>query len=119
MISIFIREMRRYSFDELQTLLNGSHYNTREILKSLKLKGIVKNVRRDPEEADLSELTDEEEIYYDVPEKIFYVFKYVGIIAVKDVILKCYPKYLKKTTNYAPLLKQVLRVIENYDWRRH
>lgn len=117
MISIFIREMRRYSFDELQTLLNGSHYNTREILKSLKLKGIVKNVRRDPEEADLSELTDEEEIYYDVPEKIFYVFKYVGIIAVKDVILKCYPKYLKKTTNYAPLLKQVLRVIEKYDSR--
>ena len=117
MISIFIREMRRYSFDELQTLLNGSHYNTREILKSLKLKGIVKNVRRNPEEADLSELTDEEEIYYDVPEKIFYVFKYVGIIAVKDVILKCYPKYLKKTTNYAPLLKQVLRVIEKYDSR--
>lgn len=115
MISVFIREQRRYTLDELQTLLDGSHYDTQEILKSLQLKGIVRNVKKFPEEADLSDLTDEEEIQYDVPGEVFYVFRYVGIIAVKDIILKCYPKYLKKTTDYAPLLKQVLRVIEKYD----
>lgn len=96
MISVFIREQRRYTFDELEELLAGSRSDLKEILKQLKLNGIVKNVKKTSEEANLSDLTNEEESYDDSPDKVFYVFTYVGIVAVKDVVLKCCPKYLKK-----------------------
>lgn len=115
MISVFIREQRRYTFDELEELLAGSRSDLKEILKQLKLNGIVKNVKKTSEEANLSDLTNEEESYDDSPDKVFYVFTYVGIVAVKDVVLKCCPKYLKKTSDYNPVLKQALRVIEKYD----
>lgn len=74
MISVFIREQRRYTFDELEELLAGSNSDLKEILKQLKLKGIVKSVKKTSEEANLSDLTDEEESYDDSPDKVFYVF---------------------------------------------
>ena len=46
MISVFIREQRRYTFDELEKLLAGSRSDLKEILKQLKLNGIVKNVKK-------------------------------------------------------------------------
>lgn len=114
MISVFLREQQRYTIEELNKLLFESAADIKNILKLLTLKGIVKIVKQTTDEVDLSELVEIE-----VPEddlgRVFYVFDYVGIVVVQDVVLKCYPKYIKQTKEYVPVLKQVLRVIEKYN----
>lgn len=117
MISVFLREQCRYTLDTLDELLAGSQSDVQEILKQLKYKGIVKTVKKSLEQVDLSDLTDMEMVADDTPENVFYVFAYVGVVVVKDVVLKCYPKYLKKSSAPVKQLKQVLRVIEKYDSR--
>jgi len=50
-------------------------------------------------------------------EKGYYKFKYVGILVVENVIIKCYPKYIKTDDEeeIEKLFKQVLKVIMKYD----
>ena len=118
MISVFVREQCRYSVDYLQELVNGSSADIRDVLNLLTKKGIVKTVLKSEIQKDLSELTDDEIIYDDAPNRVFYVFDYVGLIAVKDIVFKCYPKYLNKTSTPTYQLKQVLDVIEKYNAQR-
>lgn len=115
MISVFVREQYRYSFDQLNELLKGSCADVYEIIKLLKYKGIIKLVKKTSEQVDLSDLTDVDFVKEDVRGEVLYVFAYVGVVAVKDIVLKCYPKYLKKTSAPVQQLKQALRVIEKYD----
>lgn len=114
MISVFLCEQRRYTLEQLIQLFYGSNTDVQEILKLLRYKGLVKTVNKSAEQAGLSDLTDDNVVTDDSPNSVFYVFSYVGVIAVKDVILKCYPKYIKKSQTPVKQLKQVLRVIEKY-----
>lgn len=119
MISVFLRERRRYALEELEHLLQGSKAGILDILKTLKIKGLIRMSKMTFEQQNLNDLTDEDdEVMLDGSDgKVCYIFTYVGIIAVKDVVLKCYPKYLIHSKNYALDLKQALRVIEKYDTR--
>lgn len=115
MISIFICERRKYSFENLQEMVAGAHANLRDVLRQLKTKGIVKIVKKDADESNLNDLTNEGSETDEITGNGVYVFTYIGIIAVKDIILKCYPKYIKSEPKPLKQLKQVLKVIERYD----
>ena len=71
----------------------------------------------------MSDLVDEELIITsDTDENCLFVFKYVGIIAIGNAIIKCYPKYLTSYTDDdilrgdGPLLemKQILKVLSRF-----
>jgi len=118
MVSLFIREQKRYTREKLCKLLKCSEKKTIQILKRLKEFGVVKSVKAISVQKDMTELLEEDVVVNDVESKLdeyFYVFVFVGIIVIEGIVLKCYPKYLVKTENPRNELTQILKVLEKYN----
>ncbi len=117
MISVFIREQKRYTQDELCNLLECSGELATNIIKKLKEYGVLKTVKSTDKQKDLTELSDADVEIVDVEigdTEYLYVFTFVGVITVAGRVLKCYPKYLLHAEKPISELKQVLRVLEKY-----
>lgn len=70
------------------------------------------------EQKDLSELNNEDiEIasIVDNDYNHYFVFDYVGIISINGIVLKIYPKYIKKDNSPKKQMKQVLKVIDKFN----
>lgn len=118
--SAFIREQKRYSLHQLETILCCSSEKTISIINKLKAYGVLKTVKLSELQRDLSDLSDDDIVIADVEDsenKYLYVFTFVGVIVVAGCVLKCYPKYLPDDTKPLIELKQVLRVIEKFSAR--
>ena len=57
------------------------------------------------------EVSDEDE----APSNYLYVFTFVGIIIIEGRVLKCYPKYLFSNDSPTDELKQVIKVLQQYN----
>lgn len=115
MISVWIREQRRYSQQELCSLLAMKEEEIVLVLRRLKEFGVVKAVSSSTPQGDLADLSNENGEIADVipgDTDYYYVFVFVGIIAIAGRVLKCYPKYLLHAKEPREQLKQVLKVIE-------
>lgn len=115
-VSVYIREQKRYTRNDLLTMLHFNDVEIERFLRELKAYGILKAVKKDPRQKDLTELNDEDiEIATDISDNddVYYVFTFVGVITFGNRVLKCYPKYI---TNSNPFneIKQVLRVLNKY-----
>lgn len=120
MISVFLREQKRYTQRDLGEAFHCSAEKTARILKRLKEYGVVKPVKATDVQKDLTDLVDEdiEIANVEVGENGYlYVFTFVGVIIVEGVVLKCYPKYLMKTTSPKAELRQIMKVLEKYNAR--
>ena len=118
MISVFLREQKRYTKKELIHKLILINENDVNILKRLKEYGILKTVRNTPVQMDLSDLLEEDiEITTVENDSVdyYYVFTFVGVLAINGRILKCFPKYIKNNKSPRNELKQILRVLEKYN----
>lgn len=118
MISVFLREQKRYTQEELVTEFHYSEERTIIILKRLKEYGVLKAVKANDTQKNLTNLVDEEIEIADVEvgeNEYLYVFTFVGVITIDGRVLKCYPKYLLDATAPKTELKQVLKVLEKYN----
>ncbi len=118
MISVFLREQKRYTQNELVDQFQCSEERTVHILKRLKEYGVLKAVKANDTQKDLTELIDEDIEIADVEvgeNEYLYVFTFVGVITIEGRVLKCFPKYLLDATAPTPELKQVLKVLEKYN----
>lgn len=118
MISVFLREQKRYSQQELVTAFCCSEEKTVRILKRLKEYGVLKAVKANDSQKDLTDLLEEDIEIADVEvgeNEYLYVFTFVGVITIEGRVLKCYPKYLLDVTAPVAELKQVLKVLERYN----
>ena len=124
LVSIFVKENKQYSKDELIGLLRKGKEEGLKIIKLLRQYGVIKTVKNNILK-DLSEINDEEVLIVDIADdsvECKFVFSYVGLIVVKDVVIKAYPKYIsidnvvnKEDSEYITrCLKQVMRVLEKY-----
>ena len=124
LVSIFVKENRQYSKQELLSLIQKGKETGLEIIKLLRQFGVLKTVKNNISK-DLSEINDEDVVIVDVTDdsvECKFVFSYVGLIVVKDVVIKCFPKYLsldkvetEEQYDYVTgCLKQVIRVLEKY-----
>lgn len=119
--SVKVRELQRYTEQELQILFNRSADETSHLIGKLREYNILKAVPADPEKKDLTEL--EEDSILDAPVDLesnekYYVFDYVGLIALAGLIIESHPKYMTSTDNRNQELKQVIRVIRKCNNRR-
>ena len=117
MVSLFLREQKRYTKEKLCKLLKCSEERTVQILKRLKEFGVVKSVKATDGQKDMTELLEEDVVLNDIEtesDEYFYIFTFVGIIIIEGIVLKCYPKYLVKTENPKNELTQILKVLEKY-----
>ena len=118
MLSKYIREQKRYSFDSLCQIFECNTEKVVKIIKKLKEYGILKTVRSTVEEKDSTELQDFDILISEVDERdkdCLYVFTFVGIIVVYGFVLKCYPKYIFKKNTPKDELSQILKVLDKYN----
>ena len=115
-ISVYIREQKRYTKKELLTMFRFNDEEIEKFIRELKSYGILKAVKNDPKQKNLTELYDEDiEITDDTlaNEELLYVFTFVGVITFGNRVLKCYPKYITADEPYDEV-KQVLKVLNKY-----
>lgn len=118
MHSEFVREQRRYTQKELCKIFSCSEEKTVPIIRKLKEFGVLKAVKAEEKQRDMSELADEDIEVSDVEigeSEYLYVFTFVGIIVVSGIVLKCCPKYLLTATHLEQELTQVIKVLEKYN----
>ena len=118
MISVFLREQKRYTQEDLVKAFVCSEEKTVHILKRLKEYGVLKAVKANEAQKDLTDLVDEDIEIADVEigeNEYLYVFTFVGVITIEGRVLKCYPKYLLDEAEPLWELKQVLKVLEKYN----
>ncbi len=118
MVSVFLREQKRYTQDDLVKAFACSEEKTVHILKRLKEYGVLKAVCLSDTQKDLTDLYDEDIEIADVEigeNEYLYVFTFVGVITIEGRVLKCYPKYIFSNNAPKTELKQVLKVLEKYN----
>ncbi|EAC5623775.1 LlaJI family restriction endonuclease [Listeria monocytogenes] len=118
MISIFIKEQKRYTQRELTSLFESDSDEIIYIIKKLKEYGILKAVAASKTQRNMSDLIEEdveiEETELDEND-YYYVFTFVGVITAFGRVLKCYPKYIHNDNQPIKELAQVLQVIEKFN----
>lgn len=117
-ISVFLKEQKRYMQSELIEIFGISKEKTIKMLKRLKEYGILKNVKKLNIQKELTELYNEDETIVDIDNEsgeYLYVFTFVGVIVVEGIILKIFPKYIFSTKEPVTELKQILNVISYYN----
>ena len=120
----FVKEEMPYSFDTLEQYLGEDEENSRIILNSLISMNVLKKVSKSSSEEELEDLFDIESLrdIQDRVERKPYVFKYVGILMVKNACFFIYPKYIKSIQedrdNGLKKFKQILSVIRKYQSRQ-
>lgn len=116
MKSCFIKEQKRYRLEDLEGLLDIEGSDLTEILKRLRQYGILKIVENNKEELDRTDLLEDDDLITQIEEasESLYVFNFVGVFIVSNIVFKCYPKYINGD-NYQEHLKKVISVLEKYN----
>lgn len=112
------RELQQYSLEDLRDGLDCTPENVDKYVGKLRKYGIVKLVKK--KKSDFTELTNDDIVIADSAENVSeacYKFDFVGVVAVQDKIVFCYPKYItdtKKKTSRDEF-KRVIKAIRKYD----
>lgn len=112
MKSVYIKELHRYTKNEISDLLEIDLNRTQELIDKLRLKNIVKVY--DPKKIDEYEYEEYVEYIGNRKNEKKYYFNYVGVIIYNNIVIKCYPKYVNDE-NKEICLKTILKVIRKYD----
>lgn len=118
MHSEFVREQRRYTQRDLCKIFSCPEDKTVSIIRKLKEFGVLKAVKAEEKQRDMSELVEEDIEISDVEvgeNEYLYLFTFVGVIVVSGIVLKCYPKYLIEATKPEQEMAQVIKVLEKYN----
>ena len=94
--SAFFREQHPYSFDEIKTSLKITDDElVKNLIRTMKSYNILRACKSDL--PDYENLSDQDLVFADVKSdstNTVFVFKFVGIILLGNVVIKCYPKYV-------------------------
>lgn len=118
MFPIDIQEQKRYTKFDLLEIFDCSEKRLMCIFRKLKEYGIVKSVKFSKDQENTFELLNEDVIITDISENkdnFYYVFTYVGIVIIKNFVIRCFPKYLFNNEHPKENLKQIIKVIEKYN----
>lgn len=99
-------------------ILNLNLDKTIDFIQKLQAYGVLKTVKRSIEQKNLTDLVDEEIEIGNVEfesDEYFYVFTFVGILTVGNIILKCFPKYLISKDEPLEEMQQILKVLNKYN----
>lgn len=112
------QELKRYSLNEIRGRLGCTSENVKAYINTLRKYGIVKIVKKDS--LDFADLTNDDLVIADSAEEVSgacYKFDFVGIVAVKDKVVFCYPKYTTSADDkkIRDELKLAIKAIRKYD----
>lgn len=116
-ITRFLREQKRYTKKDLAFIFEFDESGIERFIRTLKAYHILKTVRNNAEQREMTDLVDEDVQIADETadnEQYLYVFVYVGVITIGRRILKIYPKYIFSKSEPVDEMRQVLKVLEKY-----
>jgi len=116
-VSSYVREQKRYTKNELKNIFSFDETGVEKFIKSLKAYGVLKSVKNNTAQLEMSDLLDEDiEITDETAESgdCLYVFTYVGVITSGSRVIKVYPKYLLSQKEPLAEMKQIIKVLERY-----
>lgn len=94
--SAFFREQHPYNFDEIKDSLKISDDGlVKNLIRTMKSYNILRACKSGLQ--DYENLSDQDLIFADVKTDSLdtvFVFKFVGIVLLGNVVIKCYPKYV-------------------------
>ena len=114
--TVYFREGQHYSFSDISSKFGLDVKTTESRIKTLRQYNVLKAVRRSS--SQYSDLSDQDTIVGEVPEDssdVVYLFTFVGVILLDNVILLLYPKYFNKSTEPFDELKTIIKVLEKYN----
>lgn len=120
-ISRYVREQKRYSKKELMDTFEFDETSFVEFVKKLKFSGVLKLVNKTVDESELTDLNEDIEVF-DIDlnnDSYYYVFTFVGVLSIGNIVLKSFPKYLLSNDEPFDEMKEVLRVLCKYDSEEH
>lgn len=120
-ISKYVREQKRYSKKELMDIFEFNETSFIEFIKKLKFSGVLKLVNKTVDEVELTDLNEDIEIF-DIDlnnDSYFYVFTFVGVLSIGNIVIKSFPKYLLSADEPFDEMKEILRVLNKYDSEEH
>lgn len=118
MVASFIQEQKRYTKKDLCKKFHCSEEKTTSITSRLQTFGFLRTVRYSNIQKDMTDLFNEDSEADDLrcsERECLYVFLFVGVLMVSDILLKCYPKYILHKSEPKDELRQILKVIEKYN----
>lgn len=117
--SAFFREQHPYSFDEIKISLKITDDElVKNLIRTMKSYNILRACKSGL--PDYENLSDQDLVFADVKSdstNTVFVFKFVGIILLGNVVIKCYPKYVD---NEDPIVIEnslilALKALEKYN----
>lgn len=120
-ISRYVREQKRYSKKELMDTFQFNENSFVEFVKKLKFSGVLKLVNKTTDESELTDLNEDIEVF-DIDlnnDSYFYVFTFVGVLSIGNIIIKSFPKYLFSKEEPFEEMKEVIKVLNKYDSEEH
>lgn len=88
-----------------------------EFVKKLKFSGALKLVNKTVKEVELTDLNEDIEVF-DIDltnDYYFYVFTFVGVLNIGNIVIKSFPKYLLSKDDPFDEMKEILQVLNKYD----
>ena len=117
--SAFFREQHPYNFDEIKTSLKiPDDELVKNLIRTMKSYNILRACKSGL--PDYENLSDQDLVFADVKSdstNTVFVFKFVGIILLGNVVIKCYPKYvdIEDSKVIEDSLILALKALENYN----
>lgn len=117
--SAFFREQHPYNFDEIKDSLKISDDAlVKDLIRTMKSYNILRACKSGLQ--DYENLSDQDLIFADVKTDSLdtvFVFKFVGIALLGNVVIKCYPKYvdIDETKVKEESLILALKALEKYN----
>ena len=95
-ISRYVREQKRYSKKELMNIFEFKENSFVDFVKKLNFINVLKLVNKTNDEAELTDLNEDVSVF-DInfhEDYYFYVFTFVGVLSIGNIVIKSFPKYL-------------------------
>lgn len=113
MKTVWFQEMHPYPVQKVEAKLSSDRTMAKTMLERLVRSNIVRRVRNKRD----SELLLEETSKLISGDEKYVVFKFVGIVLVGDVVVRCYPKYIYDVSQIKGKFKKILAVICKYNYK--
>lgn len=120
-ISRYVREQKRYSKKELMDIFEFKENSFVEFVKKLNFINVLKLVNKTNDEAELTDLNEDIGVF-DIDfnnDSYFYVFTFVGVLSIGNIVIKSFPKYLLSKDEPFDEMKEIIRVLNKYDSDEH
>lgn len=117
LISRYVREQKPYFRKDLINLFNLDDENFSTFIMKLNYHRVLKVYDKSTVQDASMDFNESDEIFDEdfSNDNYAYVFTYVGVLTIDNIIIKCFPKYISKKEKPFEEMKEILNVIDKYN----